>query len=82
LDGLKVSDLEPLREPFVKMIGELGVFIFKKELKEKSTSDTDQLLVGKMKLLRSLLQKFPHQKQIIGDFLTNHLVHDCLFDIP
>ena len=82
LDGLKVIDLEALREPFVKMIGELGIFIFKRELKEKSTSDIDQLLVGKMKLLRSLLQKFPNQKAIIGEYLTKHLVIDCLFDIP
>jgi hypothetical protein len=41
LDGLKVADLEPLREPFVKMCGELGTFIYKRELKEKSTTDVD-----------------------------------------
>jgi hypothetical protein len=41
LDGLKVADLEALQEPFVKMIGELGLFILKRELKEKSTTDLD-----------------------------------------
>jgi hypothetical protein len=59
LDGLKVSDLEPLREPLFKMIGDLGVFIYKRDLKERSAADVDQLLVGEMKILRSLLQKFP-----------------------
>jgi hypothetical protein len=59
LDGLKVSDLDPLREPLVKMIGDLGQFINKRELKERSTAEGDQLLVGEMKILRSLLQKFP-----------------------
>lgn len=54
-----MSDLEPLREPLVKMIGDLGLFIYKRELKERSTADVDQLLVGEMKILRSLLQKFP-----------------------
>ena len=77
-----MSDLEPLKEPLVKMIGDLGLFIYKRELKEKSTADVDQLLVGEMKILRSLLQKFPQQKRIVGDYLTKHLVHDCLFDIP
>ena len=64
------------------MISELGVSILKRELKEKSTTDVDHILVGKIKLLRSLLQKFPQQKAIVGDYLTRHLVHDCLFDIP
>lgn len=59
LDGLKVSDLQPLKEPFLQMISDLGQFIFKKELKERSTTEIDQLLVGKIKLLRSLLQKYP-----------------------
>jgi hypothetical protein len=77
-----VSDLEPLKEPFIKMIGDLGKFILNRELKERSTTDIDFILVGKMKLLRSLLQKFPQEKRIIGDYLTEHLVHDCLFDIP
>jgi hypothetical protein len=52
---LKVVDLESLKEPFVKMISELGVSILKRELKEKSTTDVDHILVGKIKLLRSLL---------------------------
>lgn len=64
------------------MITDLGLFIYKRELKERSTADVDQLLVGEMKILRSLLQKFPQQKRIVGDYLTKHLVHDCLFDIP
>ncbi len=64
------------------MIKQSGEFIFKRELKEKSTTDVDQVLVGKMKLLRSLLQKFSNEKRIIGDYLTKHLVIDCLFEIP
>jgi hypothetical protein len=64
------------------MIQELSKFIFNREVREKNTNDTDNLLVGKMKLLKSLLQKFPEQKRIIGEYLTKHLIHDCLFEIP
>ncbi len=35
------------------------MFILKREIREKNTTETDHLLVGKMKLLKSLLQKFP-----------------------
>jgi hypothetical protein len=49
------------------MIQELSKFIKDREVREKSTNDTDHLLVGKMKLLKSLLQKFPEQKRIIGE---------------
>jgi hypothetical protein len=38
----------------------LSKFIFDREVREKSTNDTDHLLVGKMKLLKSLLQKLYH----------------------
>ena len=64
------------------MINELGKFIFQRELKEKNTTETDHLLVGKMKLLKSLLQKFPEQKKIVGEYLTKHLIHNCLFESP
>jgi hypothetical protein len=56
------------------MIEDIGRFIFKREVKEKNTSDPDQLLIGKMKILRSLLQKFPQQKIKVGEYLTQHLV--------
>lgn len=64
------------------MIEDLGKFIYNRELKEKNTTDTDHLLVGKMKLLKSLLQKFPEQKRVVGEYLAYHLIHDCLFEIP
>jgi hypothetical protein len=38
--------------------------------------------MGKMKLLKSLLQKFPHLKAPIGKVLTDYLLHNCLFEIP
>lgn len=71
-----------MKAQFVKMIKDLSVFIFERETKEKNTHETDFLMIGKMKLLRSLLQKFPHEKQQVGDFLTLHLIHNCLFEIP
>lgn len=64
------------------MINDLAKYIYQREIKEKSAAEPDQLLIGKMKLLKSLLQKFPEQKRIVGDYLTQHLIHNCLFEIP
>lgn len=55
IENLTSADLEHMREPFLKMIIDLSNFIFKREIKEKNTSDIDNLLIGKMKLLKSLL---------------------------
>ena len=35
-----------------------------------------------MKLLKVLLQRFPQYKLKIGELLLNHLMHDCLFEVP
>ena len=59
IDGLISSDIEGLRAPFLETIDELAKFIFNREIREKNTHEIDHLLVGKMKLLKSLLQKFP-----------------------
>lgn len=62
------------------MIPSLALFIQAREIREKNTHDVDHLLVGKMKLLRALLQKFPKLKFTVGEILTSHLVHNCLFE--
>lgn len=56
--------------------------ILDREIKEKNTQDTDYLLLGKMKLLKSLLFKFPQFKLPTGQILTDHLLHNCLFEVP
>lgn len=41
------------------------------------------LLQGYLQVLTKLLEKFPQLKLQIGqDGLLEHLVHDCLFEIP
>ena len=52
------------------MIPSLALFIQAREIREKNTHDVDHLLVGKMKLLRALLQKFPKLKFTVGEILT------------
>ena len=61
---------------------ELAEEILHREIKEKNTQDLDDLLLGKMKLLKVLLQKFPTLKEPIGKNLTYYLVHNCLLEIP
>jgi hypothetical protein len=63
------------------MILETAQFILAREIVERNTNEVDFLLSGKMKLLRALLQKFPSLKQPVGELLTNHLIHHCLFQV-
>ena len=67
IDILTIDDIRSMEKLLVQMIQDLGKFIFTREIREKNTNDTDHLLVGKMKLLKSLLQKFPQQKKSIGE---------------
>lgn len=52
---LNNGDLIPHKEKYQGMIKELSLFIRDREIKEKNTHDVDNLLNGKMKLLRALL---------------------------
>ena len=65
---------------FEELVIELAHFIYTREIKEMDTHQNDNLLIGKMKLLRALLQKLPHLKLKVGEVLTKHLIHDCLFE--
>jgi hypothetical protein len=46
LYDLNTADLEPLRELLIKMIGDIGLFILKREPKERNTEEVDEMLAG------------------------------------
>lgn len=74
------KDLESLRPDILVHIEHLTRFIRERDIIEKNTHDEDYLLSGNMDLLRVLLQKFPQSKASVGDILTHHLIHNCLFE--
>lgn len=81
LEILSKEDIGHLREPFHQMIKETAQFVYQREIVERNTNDIDYLLAGRMKILRVLLQKFPELKQDVGEALTHHLIHHCLFEV-
>lgn len=82
IDNQSIQDFENLEPHCESLIKELALNILNREIKEKNTQDTDFLLLGRMKLLKSLLFKFPQFKQPTGEILTDHLLHNCLFEVP
>ncbi|CDW78729.1 UNKNOWN [Stylonychia lemnae] len=82
IDNQAPQEINTLEIPCKDLIFKLASFIQEREIREKNTQDTDFLLIGKMKILKVLLQKFPQYKQQVGKFLTGYLLHQCLFEVP
>jgi hypothetical protein len=82
IDFQGVEEFAGLQQQCEALIQELSQFVLAREIRERNTQDTDHLLIGKMRLLKSLLQKFPNCKLSSGELLTDHLLHNCLFEVP
>lgn len=55
IESLAPGDIQGLKAQLETLILDLAQFIYKREIKEMDTHQTDNLLIGKMRLLRALL---------------------------
>lgn len=79
-ESLTPKDLYSIKVHIQVQIDHITKFIREREIIEKNTHDEDFLLTGNMELLRVYLQKFPETKRSVGEMLTHHLIHNCLFE--
>ena len=84
LSDYSAKELLQLKYPFPELITNLTEIIIFHASKEQLVSDNDFTLAGLLDLLSVLLAKFPQFKATIGQGkkLTNHVLHDCLYEYP
>ena len=54
------------------------------EIKESQSTDTDDVLIGLLKLLEALLSKFYNLREFVGQKcgMVSEVLHNCLFEFP
>lgn len=84
VSSMSKAELIEIPINYLEILESLSNFLKNREIKEIKSTDTDDVLVGLLKILEVLLSKFSKHREIIGQKcgIVSELLHKCLFEFP
>lgn len=84
IKSLSKEELLAVPINYINLLENLANNVKEHEIKETQSTDTDEVLIGLLKLLEALLSKFHNHREFIGQKcgMVNEVLHNCLFEFP
>jgi len=81
---LTPQSLEKIPINYHDTLAQIADFTKEHPICEHNTKEIDTILVGLIKTIESLLEKFPLEREFVGQKcgIINELLHKCLFEFP